>query len=108
MQGIKSHQEAISSNLKSEIRDEIMETLQDFLLSSNNQENIDPNSETSIATNHRFCYSPRYNYPVGSRYLQHVDTNSVNQVSNASSFEELLKEMQAMKATINTLTLTNQ
>ena len=69
MQEIKNHQEAISHNLKLEIRDGIMETLQAFNLSSNNKENINPNSETPIATNHGFGCPTGYNYPVNSRYL---------------------------------------
>ena len=92
MQEIKNHQEEVSHNLKSEIRDGIMETLQACNLSSMNQENIDPNTSTSMTINSGYSYPSGYKYPVDQNYCQQVDTNNVNQVSNASSFAELIKK----------------
>ena len=64
--------------------------------------------------NHGYTYPSGYNYPVHNGYCQPVDTNqmgntfSANQISINASIAQLLQEMQAMKSTINNLTLTNQ
>ena len=75
-----------------------------FNLASQNQENIDLNTNNMVATHARDC---------SNLFDQDGDITpqmnlSANQVANNELLTKLLQEMQAMKAISNSLTLTNQ
>ena len=57
VQDIKHYQEAVSRNLKTEIRDGILETLQVWNLGTHNQEHEDPNTSPFMAP---YGTTPRY------------------------------------------------
>ena len=87
---LKSNQETLASNLKNEIQEGLVETLQALNLTSRNQENIDPNIQYAPPP-------PQYQPPIDTSLLSQF---GVNQISTSTTIAQLLQEMKDMKCTI--------
>ena len=94
--------------LRDDIQTGIFESMRAFNLASQNQENIDLNTNNTVAP----CaqdYGNLFDQEIFHyRAITPQMSLSINQIANNKLLTQLLQEMQMMKATINSLTLTNQ